>query len=71
MAENKDHLWKQPEEATEKIEDLVKGGVPEPLFRAIRKRVMGSAYKRRMPVVLKISSRTVSMEYRLPRDTET
>jgi len=26
MAENKDHLWKSPEEAPEKIEDLVKGG---------------------------------------------
>ena len=26
MAENKDHLWKSPEEAQEKIEDLVKGG---------------------------------------------
>jgi actin-like ATPase involved in cell morphogenesis len=26
MTENKDHLWKQPEDAAEKIEDLVKGG---------------------------------------------
>ena len=26
MAENKDHLWKAPEEPAEKIEDLVKGG---------------------------------------------
>jgi len=26
MAENKDHLWKSPEDAPEKIEDLVKGG---------------------------------------------
>src|SRR5512147_1279078 len=26
MAENKDHLWKAPEESAEKIEDLVKGG---------------------------------------------
>ena len=51
--------------------DLVKSGVPEPLFRAIERRVMGSTYKRRMPVVLKVSSRTVSMEYRLPRDAGT
>ena len=26
MAENKDHLWKAPEESADKIEDLVKGG---------------------------------------------
>ena len=26
MAENKDHLWKSPEDGPEKIEDLVKGG---------------------------------------------
>ena len=51
--------------------DLVRSGVPEPLFRAIERRVMGSTYKRRMPVVLKVSSRTVSMEYRLPRDAGT
>ena len=51
--------------------DLVASGVPEPLFRAVEKRVLGSAYKRRMPLVLKISSRTVSMEFRLPRDART
>ncbi len=52
-------------------EDIVAGGVPEPLFRAIRGRVMGSTFKRRMPVVLKVSSRTVGMEHRLPRDAGT
>ncbi|MCK6481213.1 MAG: NAD+ synthase [Planctomycetes bacterium] len=52
-------------------EDLVKAGVPEALFKAIHARVLGSAFKRRMPLVLKVSSRTVSMEYRLPRDAGT
>lgn len=52
-------------------EDLVRSGVPEPLFRAIQRRVVGSSFKRRMPIVLKVSSRTVSMEYRLPRDAGT
>jgi len=51
--------------------DLVRSGVPEPLFRAVERRVMGSAYKRRLPLVLKISSRTAGMEYRLPRDAGT
>jgi NAD+ synthase len=51
--------------------DLLRSGVPEPLFRAIERRVMGSTYKRRMPIVLKVSSRTAGMEYRLPRDAGT
>ncbi len=52
-------------------EDLIRTGVPEPLFRAVERRVVGSSYKRRLPLVLKVSSRTVSMEYRLPRDAGT
>jgi len=52
-------------------EDLIASGVPEPLFRAVERRVLGSAYKRRMPLILKVSSRTVAMEYRLPRDANT
>jgi NAD+ synthase len=49
-------------------EDLLRAGFPEPLFRAVERRVLGSAFKRRMPLVLKVSARTVSLEYRLPRD---
>jgi hypothetical protein len=45
--------------------------VPEALLKAVCGRVLRSAYKRRMPLVLKVSSRTVSMEYRLPRDAGT
>jgi len=52
-------------------EDLIASGVPEALFLAVRRRVLASSYKRRMPLVLKVSSRTVSMEYRLPRDAGT
>jgi NAD+ synthase len=51
--------------------DLLAAGVPEPLFRAVERRVMASAFKRRMPVVLKVSTRTVTMDYRLPRDART
>jgi NAD+ synthase len=54
-----------------KPEDLIASGVPEPLFRAIERRVIGSAFKRRMPFALKVSSRTVDMEYRIPRDAGT
>lgn len=52
-------------------EDLVASGVPAGLMRALRARVHGSSYKRRPPLVLKVSSRTVSMEFRLPRDAGT
>lgn len=52
-------------------EDLIASGVPEPLFKAIRRRVLASSFKRKMPLVLKVSSRTVSMEFRLPRDAGT
>jgi NAD+ synthase len=52
-------------------EEMIRAGVPEPLFRAIERRVLGSAYKRRLPLVLKVSSRTVSHEFRLPRDAGT
>jgi NAD+ synthase len=51
--------------------DLIAAGVPGALFRAVEKRVVGSAYKRRMPIVLKVSSRTAGMEFRLPRDAGT
>jgi len=51
--------------------DLIAGGLPEGLVRAVERRVVGSSYKRRMPLVLKVSSRTVSMEFRLPRDAGT
>ena len=51
--------------------DLVAAGYDAVLVRAVEKRVIGSAFKRKMPLVLKVSSRTVSMDFRLPRDAGT
>ena len=51
--------------------ELVRSGESEALVRALERRVTGSAYKRRMPLVLKVSSRTVGLEFRLPRDAGT
>ncbi len=48
--------------------DLPALGLPEPLVRAVRARVRASAFKRRPPVILKVSSRTVGLEFRLARD---
>jgi NAD+ synthase len=69
--EEADRLLYQWLDCGRRPEDLIAAGVPEALFRAVERRVMGSAFKRKMPVVLKVSSRTVSMEYRLPRDAGT
>ena len=51
--------------------DLVAAGYPADLVRAVERRVLGSSFKRKMPLVLKVSSRTVSMDFRLPRDAGT
>jgi NAD+ synthase len=69
--EDADRLLYQWLDCGRRPEDLLEAGFPEPLFRAVERRVIGSSFKRRMPVVLKVSSRTVSMEYRLPRDART
>jgi len=52
-------------------EDLVKGGLDPRIVEAVRRRVLASAYKRNPPLVLKVSSRTVGMEWRMPSDTGT
>lgn len=51
--------------------DLVAAGYSAELVRAVERRVLGSSFKRKMPLVLKVSSRTVSMDFRLPRDAGT
>ncbi|HEU4394735.1 MAG TPA: NAD+ synthase [Planctomycetota bacterium] len=51
--------------------DLIAAGYSADLVRAVERRVIGSSFKRRMPLVLKVSSRTVSMDFRLPRDAGT
>jgi len=54
-----------------RIEDLLAAGFPEPLVRAVQRRVLAMSYKRRPPVLLKVSTRTVGMEFLLPRDAGT
>lgn len=49
-------------------DELVAGGLPAELVAAVRRRVLASAFKRRPPVILKTGSRTVGLEFRLPRD---
>ncbi|MHC4820936.1 MAG: NAD+ synthase [Planctomycetota bacterium] len=54
-----------------KPEHLIEHGFDERLVTEIHRRVVGSAFKRTPAIVLKVSARTVGMEYRLPRDAGT
>jgi NAD+ synthase len=51
------------------VADLVaQGGFSEEFVRAVYRKVQGSQYKRRLPVIAKISARTIDRDFRYPRD---
>ena len=52
-------------------EDIVAAGFDEELVRSIHGRVVRNQYKRRGPLIAKLSSRTVGWEFRYPRDWRT
>ena len=52
-------------------EDVVAAGFDEELVRSIHGRVVRNQYKRRGPLIAKLSSRTVGWEFRYPRDWRT
>jgi NAD+ synthase len=52
-------------------EDIVAEGFEESLVRAIHGRVVRNQYKRRGPLIAKLSRRTVGWEFRYPRDWRT
>ncbi len=43
-------------------------GLDEEFVRAVARRVQGSQYKRRLPVIAKVSSRTIDRDFRYARD---
>ena len=49
-------------------EHLIAEGVPEALVRHIARIVMRTQFKRRPPMIAKLSARTVGWEFRYPRD---
>jgi len=49
-------------------EELLKAGFPEPFVRRVRTMVSRSQFKRRPPLIAKISHRTVNVDFRYPRD---
>lgn len=51
------------------VEELAEGGLFEEHFvRAVARRIQASQYKRRLPVIAKISSRTIDRDFRYARD---
>ena len=50
------------------VADLVAEGFDERFVRAVYHKVQGSQYKRRLPVIAKVSSRTIDRDFRYPRD---
>jgi NAD+ synthase len=50
------------------VRDLIAAGVPERFARLVARRVQASQYKRRPPVIAKLSARTIDRDFRYPRD---
>ncbi len=50
------------------IAEVAAAGYEEPFVRAVARRIQGSQYKRRLPVIAKVSARTIDREFRYARD---
>ena len=50
------------------VADLVAEGLDERFVRAVHHKVQSSQYKRRLPVIAKVSARTIDRDFRYPRD---
>ncbi len=50
------------------LSDLIAEGYDEKFVRAVFRRVQTSQYKRRLPVIAKVSGRTIDRDFRYPRD---
>jgi NAD+ synthase len=63
-----DHLLFYMVDVRERDEDLVKRGFAPAFIEKVRKKMRSVQYKRRPPVIAKISNRTINVDYRYPRD---
>jgi NAD+ synthase len=50
------------------VEEVAAAGHPLPLVERVLSMVEGSQYKRRLPIIAKLSQRTVGIDFRYPRD---
>lgn len=60
-------LYKMVDER-KNLHDIVKEGYQEEVVEKIEKKIKFSQYKRKLPVIAKISGRTIEREFRYPRD---
>ena len=49
-------------------EDLIAAGFPEPFIARVQQMVQASQFKRRLPVIAKVSRRTIDRDFRYARD---
>jgi NAD+ synthase len=49
-------------------DELIAAGFSAPLVTRTRTMVRGSQFKRRLPLIAKISERTIDADFRYPRD---
>ncbi len=49
-------------------EEAIEEGWPRAMVDRVRRRIARSQYKRRMPLIAKVSDRTVGIDFRYPRD---
>jgi NAD+ synthase len=49
-------------------EELIAEGIPEKFVDEVMHRIMNSQFKRRLPVIAKISQRTIDRDFRYARD---
>jgi len=50
------------------VAELAAEGFDEAFARAVARRIQTSQYKRRLPVIAKVSARTIDRDFRYPRD---
>jgi NAD+ synthase len=49
-------------------EDAIAGGFPRRMVDDVRRRLVGSQFKRRPPVIAKLTRRAINIDFRYPRD---
>jgi len=63
-----DSVLKAYVEARESREEIIAKGTPEALISMIMQRIYRNQFKRKMPVIAKLTSRTINHDFNYPRD---
>jgi NAD+ synthase len=50
------------------LSELIEAGFDKRFVRAVFAKVQASQYKRRLPLIAKVSSRTIDRDFRYPRN---